>query len=236
MGAGWAALAGGAMVAGGNTVQAIGARQANKAQQDMASREAAFQDEIDRQNAAKLQALLSKEAADQRIAETQGIATGERDALTEVADTVTAARGKVTAAGSESAQGEITRSMEGVRGRASKTAALLARIRAQKLQEQEAQKRHGQYAVDRNRLAGKARSRQRLYPLLMNAAAMKGADTRQAGAATSQLGAILMQYGISGMGKTDAAGASSLNGAPANVTAITEAPLGGWAANNPFVA
>lgn len=198
MGAAGLAIAGGVMMGTGNAAQAYGARQANDAQMRIARQEMEESAALDRENAAKLAALLQQEGVDQRIEEASTLEAGERDALTDVAATVAESRGRVGSVGSEAAEGEITRSLEGVKAAGSRSGALLAKIRAQRQQQEESQTRGRQYAVDRNRLAYKSRGRQRLYPLLMQAAGMKGAETRQAGSATSALGALLLQYGIGG--------------------------------------
>jgi hypothetical protein len=231
---GWAALVGGGVAIAGNAATAVGTRDANKRQDEVNREEMDFQRGVDDENAKKLEQLLASYDADSRIGKEQQARGEERTALDDVVNTQVAARGKVTAAGSEAAQGEITRSLEGVGARGRKMAGLAARIRSQKIEQQDMAKRDAQYGVDRNRLVGKSRGRQRLYPLLMHAASMKGTELRQGGRATSQLGMLLMQYGLSGGG--EAAGAESAGGTSAQNLAITEAPRGGWMASSPNLA
>lgn len=90
-----------------------------------------------------------------------------------------------------------------------------------------------QMGLDTNVIRGDARQAASVVPMYENAAAMQGAWARQGGQLLSGLG----QFGVmAGMAASPAGATSTLNGMPYEQAALTEMPVGGWAASTPGLA
>ncbi len=235
---GAAAIAVGAgLAASGQASQAIGEEQANHAQQSAVHDAQAQQQAIDAQNADAFNKLLGTQDPNNLLTQTAAVTNREADPLTDIARTVAAAHNTVAGSGASSnTKGAITAATQGAGERGAYLGRLQARLRAQQLLNLQRQNAEEDYMAQKLRLQTKSQGVERLLPITLAAAKLKGAQYRAAGQTGSMLGQLLLQYGLSQPNSSGAKATdqSSLAGGPYTAAqAEAEAPTTGWAAEQP---
>lgn len=235
---GAAGYIGAGLYMGGNAAQAVGLAQANRAQHKVVQDAEQEQEAIDAENAANFSKLLDQQNPGNLLTDTAAATNAEGDPLAAIAQTVAAARGSEASAGaSANTRGAITQATQGAAARGAYLARLQARMRAQALLDLQHKNQGAEYAARLLRLQGKSRGVQRLLPIELEAAKLKGAQLRAAGQTGSMLGQLLLQYGASNPSGSTADESSLGTSGPYTVNqAAAEAPETGWAAQQPGMA